>query len=503
FDPGAKYWDLVLIANYTGSGNTVVKSIKIEEVDTIREDDQGRIGIGTNSPDARLHITDGSANGSLRLDVFQAGGPFSSLMTGSDFGSVITGGDNGQMVMALKDNDVNDGFHIISGGGNYMADTTYDKNVLSAKSDGKIGIGLNNPSYGLHVNNQSTANTGAMFIGASLNGSGKGLVIDSATRTTAENTTPALEIINRAGTNTMTATVEGRVGIGTTTPAEKLHVVGDIEMEGDTFGGIYGATRGIWRFDRANPNFGIFYTEGSPDKMQFATQGGGTTNPDLTLAGGYVGIARTNPARPLDVNGGAHINYTGSGATLHVGGSIGATSWIGAGCEAGCETAGGYSIMYPTSVAVSTFGWTTTSDARLKEEVEEVENVLDKIQKVRAVEYFWRDREINPRREIGVIAQEIQAVFPELVHTTEDDFLTVDYPRLGAIALEGIKELNAQVKKNIEMFSIMNGTLKVHEERISANERAIASLKEENEKLKDENEKLKKRLEAIEKHLGL
>jgi hypothetical protein len=46
---------------------------------------------------------------------------------------------------------------------------------------------------------------------------------------------------------------------------------------------------------------------------------------------------------------------------------------------------------------------------------------------------------------VGVIAQEIQAVYPELVREGGNGFLSVDYPKLTAVLIESIKELKAMV----------------------------------------------------------
>lgn len=86
----------------------------------------------------------------------------------------------------------------------------------------------------------------------------------------------------------------------------------------------------------------------------------------------------------------------------------------------------------------------STSDERLKTDIELLENCLEKIDKLKGVSYTWRDG--HGGKEIGVIAQDIKSQFPELVSTNKDNFLTVDYPKLTAVLLEGMKE----IKKEIE-----------------------------------------------------
>ena len=60
------------------------------------------------------------------------------MTDGSTFGSIIQGGNNGHIVVGIKDNDINDSFSIVSGSGNFMTDTTYDKNIFKADATGRI-----------------------------------------------------------------------------------------------------------------------------------------------------------------------------------------------------------------------------------------------------------------------------------------------------------------------------------------------------------------------------
>ena len=50
------------------------------------------------------------------------------------------------------------------------------------------------------------------------------------------------------------------------------------------------------------------------------------------------------------------------------------------------------------------------------------------------------------KKDIGVIAQEVEKIFPEIVETRENGYKAVDYPKLTAVLIESIKELTAKVK---------------------------------------------------------
>ena len=95
---------------------------------------------------------------------------------------------------------------------------------------------------------------------------------------------------------------------------------------------------------------------------------------------------------------------------------------------------------------------TAYSDIRLKKDVKTIEDALDKVKKLRGVEYT---RIENEEREIGVIAQEVKEVVPELVAINENsdsfesgikDIHTMKYQNTVGLLIEAIKELEKKVK---------------------------------------------------------
>ena len=85
------------------------------------------------------------------------------------------------------------------------------------------------------------------------------------------------------------------------------------------------------------------------------------------------------------------------------------------------------------------------SDANLKENIKEVDEALDKVQRMRGVYYTWIDKNQPQTQQLGVIAQEVQAVCPELVEKGGNGYLSVDYPKLTAVLIQAVKELKAKV----------------------------------------------------------
>ena len=92
-----------------------------------------------------------------------------------------------------------------------------------------------------------------------------------------------------------------------------------------------------------------------------------------------------------------------------------------------------------SSATVSAQDFNTTSDASLKENVVQIQNALDKITQIRGVSFDWVGREES---SMGVIAQEVQSVLPEIVTTAEPK--QVNYNGLIGVLVEAVKELKAE-----------------------------------------------------------
>jgi len=89
-----------------------------------------------------------------------------------------------------------------------------------------------------------------------------------------------------------------------------------------------------------------------------------------------------------------------------------------------------------------------TSDVKLKTNIQIIPNALEKTLNLRGVEY---DRKDSGKHEIGLIAQEVELIIPEVVSQTKDGTKTVSYSNLIALLIESIKELKDEVEtlKNI------------------------------------------------------
>lgn len=85
---------------------------------------------------------------------------------------------------------------------------------------------------------------------------------------------------------------------------------------------------------------------------------------------------------------------------------------------------------------------TANSDESLKENITTINNALDKVISLRGVEYDRRDLH---EHQIGVIAQEVEKIVPEVVYEGETGLKSVAYGNIVALLIEAIKELKAEI----------------------------------------------------------
>ena len=91
---------------------------------------------------------------------------------------------------------------------------------------------------------------------------------------------------------------------------------------------------------------------------------------------------------------------------------------------------------------ITGFDVIASSDVRTKNSIVTVDSALDKVMKMRGV-FFERNTEPGERR-VGVIAQEVEQVLPEVVHTDKDGMKSVSYGSIIGLLIEAIKELSSK-----------------------------------------------------------
>jgi len=116
---------------------------------------------------------------------------------------------------------------------------------------------------------------------------------------------------------------------------------------------------------------------------------------------------------------------------------------------------------------------TINSDERLKDNIQPLGSTLNKLHQIEAKTYsFKKDEEHTPK--IGVLAQEVQAVFPELVTEGADGILSVNYQGLVPVLINAINEQDAK----IAALEAQNEQLAIASQKIAALEAQNAEIKE-------------------------
>ena len=84
------------------------------------------------------------------------------------------------------------------------------------------------------------------------------------------------------------------------------------------------------------------------------------------------------------------------------------------------------------------------SDERVKENIKTIDSSLEKVNKLRGVEF---NKIGEDKKSIGVIAQEVEKILPEVIATDDEGMKSVAYGNMVGVLIEAIKELNAEVKE--------------------------------------------------------
>jgi len=193
--------------------------------------------------------------------------------------------------------------------------------------------------------------------------------------------------------------------------------------------------------------------------VNFTQTGGSIT---ANLIGGVVsGSAQTIANLPTGVVSGSSqtINYLNSAAPGIVSGSIQVlgSSTIHSGSSGNYQFnsigVGSTTVASGVDGEIRAKGDITayySSDIRLKENIQPIENALEKVNQISGNTYDWKEgyEEIHSHKgnDIGVIAQEIEEILPQIVTNRDNGFKAVQYEKIIPLLIEAIKELSAKIK---------------------------------------------------------
>jgi len=310
--------------------------------------------------------------------------------------------------------------------------------VFVVNSAGFVGIGTSSPIARLTLQGSVTATTtnlfriasssNAVYLNVSPNGQiGVGTTTSASLITVQGNSlSPSATLFNIAsstGSSLFNVLSNGNVGIGTTTPN------GLLELRSTSNARLVINRDGYWNGSPADIKFVERYDQGN--YWTLGMKPNSTSNFYLNKSGtDYITVLTT---------GNVGIGTSTPGQKLVVAGTIQSTDLLG-GATTLSTDANGNIIRTP-------------SDQKLKTNVETLTSSLDKVKQLRGVSYKWIDEaRFGSSSEIGLIAQEVQGVVPEVVKDG-GDYLSVNYQNLVALLIEAIKEIATKIEGFAEHFT--------------------------------------------------
>ena len=226
------------------------------------------------------------------------------------------------------------------------------------------------------------------------------------------------------------------LGIGTTSISSKLEILGN--------GAITPAlTLNATEAYTALPTNYIQF------RHKYSAAGTYTTGASILVSksNGVDGDTQTKFGIFVRPNGGSQterFTIDGNTSTISGGLQVGNIAWP-AGCATGEIRASNEITAY------------YSSDIRLKENIKLIEDPITIVNQIRGVRYEWTDDHIQKRggedgyfvrkHDIGVIAQEVEKVLPEIVATRDDGIKVVKYEKLVALLIEAVKDQQRQINQ--------------------------------------------------------
>jgi len=350
----------------------------------------GDVGIGTATPTDKLHINGG--------DIKQSGGSNTIRLNDTDHNDYLIHNNSNRIYFMHDSNDNNnwdDG----------------DDDRITMYSDGNgldLGIGTSSPTSGLHIaHTYDVGSANDTRAGVLIGANTAQLAIDGNEMQSHDGTAAINYTFNPFGGGVrFNSNAGGRFEVGIN------HVSGDygtVTTEGEGKGGWEGYSingREVFMNNAANDQVGIFNDSANRWRIWWDAD-------DMT------------------------IRHTNNHAILHA--DQGARTYLYYNNAWKLRTNNGGASTNGTHQATA---FTYTSDKTLKENIKTVSG-LDLITKLRGVTFDWKK---DKAPAVGLIAQEVETVLPELVSTDEKGLKSVQYGNLVAPLIEAVKEQQAQIE---------------------------------------------------------
>ena len=466
----------------------------------------GNVGIGTNTPEGNFHVVGSPDSVFVMISANQpSSNGNSTLMFSED--------NDGSFGMKFRYNGLENNLKIISKNG-----SAENVRMSVNRDNGRVGIGTDIPSElltvdgAINLGTTSASNAGTLrWTGTDFEG------YDGSAWNSLTGNNPTLW--TQTGSDVYLPAA--RAGIGTSTPEAPVHVSDNQAnlaiFERSDLNGAQG--RIIIRGSRNSSNSSV---SGVDFECFDDNLNGGTTyklgrilagKPDASDSTGYLRFFTNDGTLTermrLDKDGNLGMGTNSPTTNLHL---VHETGIAANGLSIENNTGGGRWTLYTAStdelwlnyigaqrgVFNETTGvYSNVSDRRLKKDIQPMEeNVLDRILQLNPSQYRFKTEDASAPLHPGLIAQEVQSLFPDLVpYFEESDVYMVSYTELIPYLIAAIQEQNEQIE------SLGSGEIR----RESGNDFEVEALQEENEMLslqmsvlEAENTELKSRMDRLE-----
>ena len=479
----------LLIKNFNGNESQIVNVdngplvFKTNDNEVVRFTATGTIGIGTNTPrDGKLHIHNGSSGAVSYVQLTQDG-------TGAASGDGLLVGVNAAEASII-----------------YNAEDTplifyTDKNErVRIDNNGNVGIGTNSPDATLDLRGTQKIQTNtvpaSLIVGTNdttdHTGQDSALAIDFRNLSTTNGVAGGLVGLDKDGlelskillvTDNHDANTSSIKMFTSTNAAQRTQMV-NINNDGVTVGGSASAQRAL----HVQGTTGLCLSDGDRDRaallpvspdadtghMQFNTRSGGTSRERMRLtstgnlcvgpSGSSAGftpaltVTGANPSLGLrlqDGNSGTFFNTILAGDGNSIRAFYSQEYRLATAANDG-GTSENTRFALDTSGNISIDGnLTEGSDIRLKTNIEKIPDVLDVLDEIKPVKFEWKEdvEEGIEKKHIGLIAQEVEPHFPELIYegttrdTDDETYKGLNYAGLTPILLKSVQELSSKVNE--------------------------------------------------------
>ena len=222
---------------------------------------------------------------------------------------------------------------------------------------------------------------------------------------------------------------------------------GNINVSGQYYGRQYNSGYGVYvRFDKSNGNLEHWTTTATAGNA-----GGQGTRRWYNDASGnaFASLSSRSPtfydlndtSYYLNANSTSQLNVLNCAGTLTVTGSGGAVATKFTDYNNGAFYLDPANTSTSLNVAGDVVAY-ASSDIRFKNNVTPITNALDKLSKIGGYTFDWNEisHKETGKKDIGVIAQEVEEILPEIVQTRSNGYKAVDYQKLTALLIESVKE---------------------------------------------------------------